>query len=162
MIRRNTSRQRLNKAVECLSSPFFDRAIVFPKWPPSLDLRYILQHDHAGTHQICPLDSHPRQTTNILIGGLTTLSTGEVFTVRAEPRERHRLTVTRLHRIDFPHVFTVMLGVGMVCSVHCNSIWVVVDGNINIASNRQLNSGTRTATTGKVIYKQPHIYLLLF
>lgn len=54
-----------------------------------------------------------------------------------------------------------MQRVGVISCMHCNSIRVVVDGNINVVTDRHFYSGTGTTTTSKIIHNDfvIHAYL---
>ena len=158
----DTGSQRLDKTMKCFAGALFNRAIIGTKRPPSLNLRNILQHDYAGADKICPLNRNPCQTANVFICGLSTLRTREMLAVWREPRQCNRLPFTSLHRIDFPHILTIVFRVRVIRPVHRNGIRVVIDRNVNISPDCQLNTGAGSTTSGEVIYKQSHIDLLLF
>ncbi|MCY1302349.1 hypothetical protein D9M70_519990 [compost metagenome] len=104
------------------------------KRTPSDELLDVLQHDHARLHGGGVADRHPGKPPDLLLDRLATLGLAEVFAVGAEPGQLDGLAAGDGARVDLPHRFAIVLGVGMVDLVHGDGFGVVVDGDIHRAA----------------------------
>ena len=131
-----------------------DRMLPTPQRSPRLKLFDILQHYHAWTYQTCPAAGNPRQTANKLVVWLPALCFAEMLTIWRKPRQRHRMPATYFDRIYLPHILAVMLRVRVICLMHLDRLWIMIDRDIYTVPCRFFDAGACPAAPSKVIYYQ--------
>ena len=144
----------LDKFMKRFSLLCLDRMLPTPQRSPRLKLFDILQHYHAWTYQTCPAAGNPRQTANKLVLWLPALCFAEMLTIWRKPRQRHRMPATYFDRIYLPHILAVMLRVRVVCLMHLDRLWIMIDRDIYTVPCRFFDAGACPAAPSKVIYYQ--------
>ena len=130
----------LYKLPECISLLCPYRMMSSVERSPCLELFDILKHNHSRSHKCRPSACYPCKASDVLILWFSTLGLTEMLAVRREPGKGYRMPLTGFHRINRPHVLTVVLCVWMIDLMHPDGFRVMVDSYINAVPCSHLNS----------------------